>query len=225
MSGVVVEVSAKKVWFPFECACCSGYPETELRARPRRTVVQRLTHHRSHGITVPYCRRCVEHCDRWTFAMRASTAMTAAAAATSIVIGIAVAITPALVAGAAGVAAGLVIGRGLRRAAIAHSKHSCARPGQAVECLRRSRHRGVFAFSSPRYAAKFAIQNASQLRNIDGELRALIEQHRTRGDSSQVRALPAEDSAEMRWVTTKPRKRRWWQDSSISVEEATRLSL
>lgn len=225
MSGVVVEVAAKKVWFPFECACCAGYPDTELRVRPRATVLQRLTRRTNRGITVPYCKRCVAHGVRSRRAARAAAATMVAASGASVAIACTVSIALAIGVLATGVLAAMGVGHWQRRAAIAGCRPSCVRAVHAVECLQRSRHRGVFAFASRRYAAKFAIQNLQSLVNMEGELLALIDEFRHRGDTGPKPVLTKRQAQELMWLTARPRRRsrRWWRE--ISAAEPTQLSL
>src|SRR5262245_27745047 len=129
---VTVEVSGKKVWFPFECPCCRGYPDSEMWIRRTRVGNRRWLRRPSSGIVVPYCRRCIAHVARWNEARTAALATSVAAALACIVVAIIGTLAGTALTLALGAAAVLGVKRWWRHTARAACRPSCTQPHAAI---------------------------------------------------------------------------------------------
>lgn len=56
-----LQVSAKILSWPRQCACCGGQPNGELRAAASRTTGKRVQHTTTSWWHVPYCSSCLHH--------------------------------------------------------------------------------------------------------------------------------------------------------------------
>jgi hypothetical protein len=170
MRGVVVEVSATRFGFPFECPCCGATPpDSELAITARQT---------GQTLLFPYCKRCVKHVRAYDTSGVISAGV--------MVIGIAAAMTAAIIAGWLAAVATFVVTaliawtlRNARRKAAASGRvPSCAATGIAVEYRGWSGATSAFTFESPTFAARFAEQNTSQLASVSPQLRKLLDGYR-----------------------------------------------
>src|SRR5258705_6297006 len=64
MSGVIIEVSARKFAVPFECVCCGAAPETDVLVTYTRAAGRRREAS-TRGLRFPYCQRCADHVATW----------------------------------------------------------------------------------------------------------------------------------------------------------------
>lgn len=176
MSGVVVEVSARKVSIPFECPCC-GYerPDGEFSATHTRTTGKRVVRSTTREFSFPCCSRCMAHVKMW----ESAAAITPGFVAVGIIVAVVVGIAAAAVAGIAVFGTALVLGRVLesnrRQQAKATCGPSCATPSTSVSYLGWSGSVSSFRFASPTYAGRFANQNARSLVNVNLGLRRVLE--------------------------------------------------
>jgi hypothetical protein len=56
-----VKISAQRIDWPSECACCSGSPDTTVTINSTRVTGKRVIHSKTKGWNVPYCHNCVRH--------------------------------------------------------------------------------------------------------------------------------------------------------------------
>lgn len=56
-----LQVSAKILSWPRQCACCGGQANSELRAAASRTTGKRVQHTTTSWWHVPYCSSCLHH--------------------------------------------------------------------------------------------------------------------------------------------------------------------
>ncbi len=178
MSGVTVEVSARKLTVPYFCPCCCGVADTALAVSFTRITGERFMRETTRELDFPYCSRCVQHARKWSAAWRTAAAVMACGVAAGVVAGLvggaAIGAGLAAAAGAIAVAAGV----GLRARARASCCPSCAGPGPAVTYHGWADHVQKFSFASRRYAAAFAEQNEQTLVNVTPHLYQLLEQRR-----------------------------------------------
>ena len=64
MSGVVIEVSARKFSIPFECPCCGAAADADLWVAATRTG-KGAARETTRGLDFPYCARCIAHVAAW----------------------------------------------------------------------------------------------------------------------------------------------------------------
>lgn len=187
----IVEVSARTFAVPFECPCCGAVPDGELAIPVARTAGRRLVRDTARALEFPYCRRCVEHVERWESAGVRSAAIMVA----GIIAAVAIAVATRLVIGAIALAATALfawsLGSSRRAAARSGTGPSCASAEKAVEYLGWSGTTSAFSFESPTYAARFAEQNTKHLINISDHLRKLLDGHRIARLAVPTPAAPA----------------------------------
>lgn len=191
MSGVTVEVSARKITVPFLCPCCCGVADTALAVSFTRVTGERSMRETTRELDFPYCSRCVTHSRWWNAAKRAGWAVlvagVAAATCASIllapIIGVAIAVvTSALAVGTAAA---------LRAKARERTCPACSSTAPAVTFHGWGDDVQTFSFASRRYAAAFAEQNERSLVNMTPHLYQLVEQSRVSMPSpAPVRAVP-----------------------------------
>ena len=178
MSGVSVEVSARKVTVPYLCPCCCGVPDTALAVSFTRITGEHLMRETTRELDFPYCSRCVRHSSWWTAAWRAAAAAMACGAMIAVVLGVAVGATAGV--GVAVLSTGLavLVGLALRAKARTACCPSCAGPEPALTYHGWIDQVQRFSFMSRRYAAEFAEQNERSLVNVTPLLYQLVEQGR-----------------------------------------------
>jgi hypothetical protein len=199
MSGVPVEVSARRITVPYLCPCCCGVADTALAVSFTRITDEQPVHETTREIRFPYCSRCVRHSRSWSVARYATAlvmacgvvAALAAAIAFDAVIGVGVATAASAITFTAGLA--------LRARARAACAPPCTGPGPAVTYHGWAEQVQRFSFASRRYAAAFAEQNEQILINVKPHLYQLVEQQRV--------AAPAPAAAVTR-LTTAPKRAR-----------------
>jgi len=188
MSGVIVEVSARRFAVPYECPCCGANPDAELWVpAPRGPTGGRS----ARGLVFPYCKACLAHVERWDTAGLLSAGIMVAAIAAALVVALLTTWLFGLlvVAGAAPVA--YLLAQSRRAAAKAACGPSCAGPARAVAYLGWSGNASAFSFASLTYTARFAEQNAN-LVNVSGQLRRLVEGHKIARTAAPTPAAAAE---------------------------------
>jgi hypothetical protein len=177
VSGVIVEVSARKFSVPFECACCGGgEPEGEITASHTRRTGVRVIRETTRGLNFPYCHRCLAHAKLWQSAEGVKTGILIIGAVGGIVIGLATGGVPGFIAFLISIPLALIFAARRRREAIASCNPMCATPDVAVCHLGWSGSIVTFSFAAPPYAAKFALGNSKNLINVSPELRRLLQQ-------------------------------------------------
>jgi len=198
MSGLSVEVSARKVTVPFLCPCCCGvadtalavsftrvsgeYPAVQLPQRPR--TLRETTRE----IDFPYCSRCVRHSWWWAASWRAATAVMVCGTVASVAVGIVVGVVAG---GAVGVGASVlaaIVDLALRAKARAACCPACIGPGSAVTYHGWIDQAHRFSFVSRRYAAVFAEQNERSLANVTPQVYQLVDQRRVSMPPAAVRS-------------------------------------
>src|SRR5213075_2713015 len=75
MSGLSVEVSARKVTVPYLCPCCCGVADSALAVSFTRVTGERSMRETTRELDFPYCSRCVRHSRLWSRAWRAAAAV------------------------------------------------------------------------------------------------------------------------------------------------------
>src|SRR5688572_2002993 len=103
MSGVTVEVSARKITVPYLCPCCCGVADTALAVSFTRVTGVRSQRETTRELDFPYCSRCIRHSSWWRAARRAAIALSAAGAVAGVIVGLAAGV---IVGAVAAVAAG-----------------------------------------------------------------------------------------------------------------------
>jgi hypothetical protein len=178
MSGVTVEVSARKVTVPFLCPCCCGVADTALAVSFTQVTGERSMRETTRELDFPYCSRCVRHSRWWSAAARAGIAVLAAGALAGVAAGIAAGALAAAGVGAAACALAVAVALVLAAKARSSCCPSCSGPGPAVTYHGWADHVQTFSFASRRYAAAFAEQNERSLVNVTPHLYQLVEQRR-----------------------------------------------
>lgn len=178
MSGVSVEVSARKVTVPYLCPCCCGVADTALAVSFTRITGERIMRETTRELDFPYCSRCVRHASWWTTASRAAGAVMACGVIAGVAVGLGVGALPGAGIAVLAVALAMLVGFALRAKARAECCPSCAGPGTAVTYHGWADHVQAFSFVSRRYAAEFAEQNERSLVNVTPLLYQLVEQRR-----------------------------------------------
>src|SRR4051812_32338633 len=89
MSGVVIEVSARKFSIPFECTCCGAAADADLKVPATRTGKQ-VARETTRGLDFPYCQRCVDHVAAWESAGMGSAAVMLLGIVAAVIIALAV---------------------------------------------------------------------------------------------------------------------------------------
>lgn len=178
MSGIPVEVSARRITVPYLCPCCCGVADTAFAVSFTRVTGRPPAHETTREIRFPYCSRCVRHSRWWSMARYATALAMAcgivAALATAVAFDALIGVGVAAAANALAVAAGLAL-RARARAACAPP---CTGPGPAVTFHGWAEQVQRFSFASRRYAAAFAEQNEHSLINVKQHLYQLVEQRR-----------------------------------------------
>lgn len=179
MSGVTVEVSARKLTVPYLCPCCCSSADAELAVSFTRVTGDRVSMRRTtREFDFPYCSRCLRHARRWDAAWRIGACLIGA----GLLAGIAVGATRGAVAGLVTATLSLAVAVGValvqRARARAARTPACACAGPAVALHGWNGNAQVFAFASRRYAAAFADQNQRSLVNVTSQLFQLMEQQR-----------------------------------------------
>jgi len=192
VSGVIVEVSARKFSVPFECACCSGgEPEGEMTASFTRRTGKRVIRETTRGLNFPYCHRCLAHVKLWRSAEGIKTGILVAGAIGGILIGVPTGGVPGLVVFLLSIPLALVFASKRRKEALASCNPTCATPDTAVSHLGWSGSVVTFSFAAPSYAVRFAQGNSRNLINVSPELRRVLQQ----SSSSPPRAIAPPPSA------------------------------
>ena len=176
MSGLTVQVSARRFTVPFECPCCGAPPDSELRVpRARGAAVAADS---ASGLDVPYCSRCIRHAEAWDTAGVGSAAVLVVGVVALLVISL-VAARPllGLVALVASIPVALAVAGARRARAKAACTESCAGPGIALHYLGWNGTLTSLSFDSLTYAARFAEQNTGAVLETP-QLRKLLEGHR-----------------------------------------------
>jgi len=161
MSRYQIQLSARTVQWPAQCACCNGRAETTLRATTTRTTSKRLVTAARRHWDVPYCAACLGHIQKQRAA--ASTRKT----------GIGLAIVLAFLATfttdyglALGILAGLLLAGSISRSRALHEQaialiipEACASAAVAVEYLEWYGTLHTFVFTNPEYLDAFLLAN------------------------------------------------------------------
>jgi hypothetical protein len=202
MSGVVIEVSARKFSIPFECPCCGAAADADLEIPATRTGKQ-VARETTRALDFPYCRRCIDHVTAWESAGVASAGVMLLGIIAAIVVAIAVMIVLGVVMFIVAIPLAWMVRTSNRAKAKARCGPSCAAPGKAVTYLGWTGNVSSFAFESPTYAARFAEHNTKVLINVSAQLERLLEAHRV-----ARLAVPTPAAAHM-VVPPPPNTREW----------------
>jgi hypothetical protein len=176
MSGLTVQVSARRFTIPFECPCCGAPPDTELRV-PRQRCAMAAPDSAS-GLDVPYCSRCTRHAEAWDHAGVGSAAVLVLGVIVFVVVSLVLA-KPlfGLLALVASIPVALAVAGARRKNAKAQCSESCAGPGMALHYLGWNGTLTSISFDSLTYAARFAEQNTGAVLETP-QLRKLLDAHR-----------------------------------------------
>ena len=176
MSGLTVQVSARRFTIPFECPCCGAPPDSELRV-PRQRGANAAPDSAS-GLDVPYCSRCARHAEAWDHAGVGSAAVLVLGVIAFVVVSLVLA-KPlfGLLALVASIPIALAVAGARRKNAKAQCSESCAAPGLALQYLGWNGTLTSIAFESLTYAARFAEQNTGAVLETP-QLRKLLDAHR-----------------------------------------------
>lgn len=169
-----IEISAAKISFPGACACCGGPGETELSVSATRSRGKRVVHTTSKTWAFPYCRRCVEHVEKWDSGANAFTLALTVGGILAVLSLWSSAVLAALVVVVA-VAGGLALQSAEHRKAAAMCSPSCVQASRAVDYLGWSGSLHTFEVSSPRYASEFLQANLKKVVNLRPEARELLQ--------------------------------------------------
>lgn len=177
MSGVVIDVSARKFSIPFECPCCGAAADADLKV-PATRAGKQAARETTRGLDFPYCRRCIAHVAAW----ESAGVVSAGVMLLGIVAGILVAAAVKVAIGGLIFIAAIPFAWTVRSADRAKAKArcgpSCAAPGKALTYLGWTGNVNSFSFESPTYAARFAEHNTNKLINVSAQLKRLLEAHR-----------------------------------------------
>jgi hypothetical protein len=194
MSGVIVQVSARKFAVPFECPCCGAAPDTEMMIWDKT----------GRGFDFPYCAKCVAHVGKWESSRVLSSGITFLGLSAAVIAGL---VTRQILIGlavtAATIGAAVLVLRTRRKAATAARNESCSSAARAVSYLGHAANTTSFSFESPTYTARFAEQNEDKLVNVTTKLRKLLENHRV------ARLLVPTPAAPVTAVPSPPTLREW----------------
>lgn len=186
MSGIVVEVSARKFSVPHECVCCARTPQLYLSASYTRVTGKRVIRETTRSLDFPYCNGCNEHVKAWNFA----SSVTHFFLVLGIISGIGIGFAGG---GAGGWAAalglwgiGIVLGIVQRNKAKAMCSHECTTPRASVRHLGWNGSVSSFSFASTRYAVGFASSNGKKLVNVSMNLRNLLQGAQPHGGRGNV---------------------------------------
>lgn len=197
MSGVIVEIAARKFAVPFECPCCGAAPDTEIAIGVSRSPSASASASSgkrpegAQGLVFPYCTSCVDHARRFESAGLTSTVVMLVAIAAAIVVSIAVQLVFGLLIFLAAVPIAVVLAATLKSQAQAGCGEACASAAKALAYLGWSSDVRSFRFESPTYTARFAEQNAKVLNNPSPELRKLLEGYKFARLAVPTPAAPA----------------------------------
>jgi hypothetical protein len=186
MSGVRVEVSARKITVPYLCPCCCGVADTALAVSFTRVTGERFLRETTRELDFPYCSKCVRHSSWWAASWRAAAAVMACGAIAGVILGIAVGAAAGVGAAVFGGGLAVLVGLALRARARAGCSPSCAGPGTAVTYHGWAAQVQTFSFVSRRYAAAFAEENGRSLVNVTPLLYQLVEQGRVSAPQAQA---------------------------------------
>lgn len=175
VSGVIVEVSARKITVPFECPCCgSDQPDGEFSATYTRTTGKRVVRETTRGFSFPCCTRCLAHVAMWQSADAITTGFVVGGIVLACIVGFSAGGIAGIVVFGLAVVAGLVLTSQRRRQAKASCGASCVTPGISISYLGWSGSVSSFSFASAVYAGRFAQRNARNLINVNVELRRVL---------------------------------------------------
>ena len=232
MSGVIVEVAARRFAVPYECPCCGAVPDAELWVPAPRGPTGGQS---ARGLRFPYCKACLQHVESSETAGLLSAGLMVAAIAAALVVALLTRwYIGALIVVVVAPLAWLLAQR-RRTAARASCGPACAGPGKAVAYLGWSGNASAFSFESLTYTARFAEQNAN-LVNVSTQLRRLLEGHKIARAAMPTPAAAAEavppPMSVRDWVariegTRLATARRYWLQRALDVfhEEAERAEL
>jgi len=178
VSGLLVEVNARRFAVPFECPCCGAVPDTELAVPLAPSRDRPASPETAHALGFPYCRSCVAHAARWDAVKNVETGIKVLGLIAGIILGLAVHWAAGLGAFVVAVVLAVVVGRASRAKVKAGCGPSCASPGLALAYHGWSGNSSTLAFESHVYAARFAEQNAAKLVNVSAVLRQVLEGHK-----------------------------------------------
>src|SRR4051812_16008672 len=133
MSGVIVEIAARRFAVPFECPCCGAPPDTEMAIGVSRSAGKRPEG--AQGLVFPYCTTCVEHARRFESAGLTSAVVMLLAIVTAIVVSIAVQLVFGLLIFLAAVPIAVVLAATLKSQAQAGCGEACASAAKALAYL------------------------------------------------------------------------------------------
>jgi hypothetical protein len=173
MTGVIVEVSARKFAVPFECPCCGSAPDAEMYVAVPRG--RELSPESARGQYFPYCQGCTEHAKRYESAGMVSAGVMVGAIALAVIVGLATQLVFGLLVFLGAIPIAVVLASSRRSLAAADCSEACAAPGKAVQYLGWTGTVSSFAFASPTYTARFAEQNQKILINQSDQLRKLLD--------------------------------------------------
>jgi hypothetical protein len=176
MSGVVVEVSARKISVPFECPCCGNeQPDGEFSATYTRTTGKRVVRETTRGFSFPCCTLCLAHVKMWQSADAITIGFVVGGTILAVLVGIATGAVAGVVVFGLALVFGLVLASRRRQQAKANCRASCVTPSKSISYLGWSGSVSSFSFSSAIYAGQFAHRNARNLINVNAELRRVLE--------------------------------------------------
>jgi uncharacterized SAM-binding protein YcdF (DUF218 family) len=176
VSGVIVEVSARKISVPFECPCCGNeQPEGEFLATYTRTTGKRVVRETTRGFSFPCCTRCLAHVEMWQSADAITTGFVIGGIVFALIVGFAAGGIAGIVVFGLALVVGRVLASKRRQQAKASCGPGCVAPNSSIAYLGWSGSVSSFSFASAIYAGRFAQRNARALVNVNAELRQVLE--------------------------------------------------
>jgi len=180
-----VDVSGVTLRMPEECACCGARPDADLTISASKSWGKRVIHSEAKIWEIPYCKGCLQHCQRAfdarTFA-RIATVM-------SIILGLLVGYLSswywAILTGAALITLTILVFGRMLRAAEQFKTPDCASLHQAISYLGWSGTLHSFDIHSNRFAHDFMLSNQSKLVNLTSEAMRLLSLPRREMTSSR----------------------------------------
>lgn len=160
-----VSLSARKISFPPQCACCLGPADGQFVALHVRRSGQRVVRTAEYSWAFPYCAACLRHVREAE--VRRKLAIGAGIAAGVLLCGLGVFVGWYLTLGVVGLIAGFftwwLVGRALRGTLAREMLAGCACAGPAVSFDGFYGSVNHFRFANAAYAAAFKVANAQKV--------------------------------------------------------------
>lgn len=154
-----IHVSARKLSFPRQCACCGASPQIEYRVTAVRVTGKRVIRTQSASWSIPYCQNCLRHASIWP---KPWGGLTWALVLFTCFLWLPVQ---------------LLLDASARKRARELCSPACCTPGPAAAYLGWNGTVESFDFTSVPFAFEFILANRGRVLNLSYQVQAALEQY------------------------------------------------